>query len=96
MAERNGDRDSRMDRMERQHEQFQSDLKQLLIAQVIQKEQIDQLLKVTQEHTRQLEQQTRQLEAEGIVRREKDAVLDARVDNLVSAIGDFISRLPAK
>ena len=92
MAERNGDRDSRMDRVEREHEQFQSDLKQLLIAQVIQKEQIDQLLKVTQEHTKHLEQQARQIE----LGREKDAALDARVDSLARAIGEFISRLPAR
>jgi septal ring factor EnvC (AmiA/AmiB activator) len=89
MAEGNGDRDSRMDRIAREHEEFRADLKQLLIAQVIQKDQIDQLLKVTQE-------QTRQLEAEASERRAKDATLDARVDKLVSAIGELVSRMPAR
>jgi hypothetical protein len=65
------------------HEQFQRDLNQLLTAQVIQKSQIDDLLKVTQENTRQME-----------LSREKDATFDARVDKLVWAIGEFISRLP--
>lgn len=61
------------------HEEFQRDLKQLLTAQVIQKSQIGGLLKVTQENTRQLE-----------LSREEDAALDARVDKLVSAIGEFV------
>ncbi len=34
------------------------------------------------------------LEAEGAERRAKDAVLDARVDKLVSAIGQLIQRTP--
>jgi hypothetical protein len=34
------------------------------------------------------------LEAEGVERRAKDAVLDARVDKLVSAIGQPIQRMP--
>jgi hypothetical protein len=85
MAEGNGnERDARIERLQQEHEEFQRDLKQLLTAQVIQKTQIDDLLKITQEHTRQLE-------AESVARREKDAVLDARVDKLVSAIGEFIS-----
>ena len=89
MAESNGDQDARMDRVERDHAEFRAELKQLLIAQVIQKDQIDQLLKVTQEHTRQLE-------AEGAERRAKDAALDARVDKLVSAIGELVARMPAR
>ena len=67
------------------HEEFQRDLNHLLIAQVIQKSQIDDLLKVTQKNTRQLE-----------LSREKDAALDARVDKLVSALGEFISLPPAR
>jgi len=89
MAESNGDRDSRMERIERDHELFRADLKQLLIAQVIQKDQIDDLLRVTQEHTRQLQ-------AEAAERRAKDDVLDARVDKLVIAIGELVSRMPAR
>jgi hypothetical protein len=34
------------------------------------------------------------LEAESTERRAKDAVLDARVDKLVSSIGELISRIP--
>jgi hypothetical protein len=67
------------------HEEFQRDLNQLFTAQVIQKSQIDDLLKVTQKNTRQLE-----------LSREKDAALDARVDKLVSALGEFISLPPAR
>ena len=67
------------------HEEFQRDLNQLFTAQVIQKSQIDDLLKVTQENTRQLE-----------LSREKDAALDARVDKLVSVLGELISRPPAR
>ncbi|MFL6465801.1 MAG: hypothetical protein ACJ73N_15505 [Bryobacteraceae bacterium] len=58
MAEINGDRDTRLDRIERalelfiaDHEQFRADHKQLLIAQVLQKEAIEELYKVTKEHT---------------------------------------------
>ena len=67
------------------HEEFQRDLNQLFTAQVIQKSQIDDLLKVTQKNTRQLE-----------LSREKDAALDARVDKLVSVLGELISRPPAR
>jgi len=94
MAETNGSRDSRMDRIERalelliaDHEQFRHDHKQLLTAQVLQKDEIDQLLKVTQEHTRQIE-------AERAARREETAALNKRVDDLVGAIGNLISRIP--
>ena len=90
MAEGNGNEpDARIERLRQEHEAFQRELQQLLTAQVIQKSHIDDLLKVTQESTRQLE-------AESIARREKDAALDARVDKLVSAMGEFISRLPAR
>ena len=67
------------------HDEFQRDLNQLFTAQVSQKSQIDDLLKVTQKNTRQLE-----------LSREKDAALDARVDKLVSVLGELISRPPAR
>jgi bisphosphoglycerate-independent phosphoglycerate mutase (AlkP superfamily) len=83
MADENGNRDARLDRIERimetmaaDHEQFRADYKQLLIAQVLQKDAIDQLLTVTQEHTRQI------------------AALDSRVDKLVFSIADLIQRIP--
>jgi len=69
------------------HQQFRADHKQLLIAQVLQKDAIDQLLKVTQELTRQIEAQ------DGRIARH-NAELNQRVDNLVSAIGDLIRRIP--
>ena len=88
MAETNGDRDTRMDRIERtlemliaDHEQFRADHKQLLIAQVLQKESIEELYKVTKEQTRQIEQ----LRANG-------SETDKRIRDLVSAIGEFIRR----
>ena len=91
MAETNGERDTRLDRIERalelliaDHEQFRADHKLLLTAQVLQKDEIEKLLAVTQEHTRQLT-------AEAEHRR----ALDARVDALVSAIGEVVRRLPA-
>ena len=83
-----------MDRNERalelliaNHEQFRHDHKQLLTAQVLQKDEIDQLLKVTRQHTRQIE-------SERAVRKEEIAALDKRVDDLVGAIGNLISRIP--
>ena len=83
MADENGNRDSRLDRIERMmetmaadHGQFRAEHKQLLIAQVLQKDAIDQLLKVTQEHTRQI------------------AALDGRVDKLIFSIADLIQRIP--
>lgn len=90
MPEENGSRDTRLDRIERalelmvdDHERFRHDLRQLLTAQVLQKDALEQ-------QTRQIEQHTLQIEA----MRAKDAALDERVDRLVSAIGDFIRRLP--
>jgi hypothetical protein len=101
MAETNGNRDSRMDRIEKalelliaDHEQFRHDHKQLLIAQVLQKDEIDQLLKVTQEHTRQIEAERAVLADERSARREEMAALNKRVDDLVGAIGNLISRIP--
>ena len=95
MAEGNGNRDTRLDRIERalelmidDHERFRHDLQQLLTAQVLQKDALEQQAKLIEQHTRQIE-------AESKERREKDAALDARVDKLVSAIGELIHRLPA-
>lgn len=106
--EQNGNGDTRLDRIERAielfiddherlranherlraaHEEFARDLQLLLTAQVLQKDALEQQAKIVEQHTRQLE-------AEGKARREKDAALDDRVNNLVSAIGEFIRRLP--
>lgn len=86
MANSNGDeRDARMERIEKQQEEFRRDAQLLLTAQVIQKDQIDQLPRVTQEHTRQFE-------ADRGERLAKDAALDARVDKLVSAIGELVAK----
>ena len=101
MPEQNGSRDTRLDRIERaleliidDHERFRVDLQQLLTAQVLQKDALEQQAKLIEKHSSQIEKHSSQIEAESRVRREKDAVLDARVDKLVSAIGDFIRRLP--
>jgi hypothetical protein len=95
MAGGNGNRDTRLDRIERalelmidDHERFRHDLQQLLTAQVLQKDALEQQAKIIEQHTRQIE-------AESKERREKDAVLDARVDKLVSAIGELIRQRPA-
>ncbi len=85
-----------MDRIEREHEEFRADLKQLLIAQVIQKDQIDQLLKVTQEQTRQLEAEASERRSKDGSLQERTSALDARVDKLVIAIGELVSRMPAR
>jgi hypothetical protein len=101
MAETNGKSNGRMDRIERAlesliayHEQFRHDRKQLLRAQVLQKDEIDQLLKVTQEHTRHIQADREAIEAERESRREETAALNKRVDDLVGAIGNLISRIP--
>ena len=90
MPEQNGNRDTRLDRIERaleliidDHERFRHDLQQLLTAQVLQKDALEQQAKLSEQHTQQI-----------LALREKDAALDARVDSLVSAIGEFIRRLP--
>ena len=46
------------------------------------------------EHAHLLAKLISGLEAEGVERRAKDAVLDARVDKLVIAIGELICRVP--
>ena len=83
-----------MDRIERamemfaaDHEQFRDEHKKLLIAQVVQQGEIDKLLKITQEHTRQME-------AERIARQETNAALDKPVGDLVASIADLIRRIP--
>lgn len=90
MPEQNGNRDTRLDRIERalelmvdDHERFRHDLQQLLTAQVLQKDALKQQAKLAEHHTQQI-----------LALREKDAALDARVDNLVSAIAELIRRLP--
>ncbi|HEY6990295.1 MAG TPA: hypothetical protein VH369_18010 [Bryobacteraceae bacterium] len=90
MPEQNGNRHTRLDRIERalelmidDHERFRRDLQQLLTAQVLQKDALEQQAKLSEQHTQQI-----------LALREKDAALDARVDSLVSAIGEFICRLP--
>ncbi len=103
MAEPNGDRDTRLDRIERalelliaDHEQFRVDHKQLLTAQVLQSEEIDKLIQVTQEHGRHIQEHSRQIEGERIARKESTAALDKRVNDLVAAIGALIARIPPR
>ena len=92
MAETNGNRDTRFDEMQRtlemliaDHVQFRADHKQLLTAQMLQKDAIDQLVVLTKEHTVQIDKQSVQI-----------AALDGRVDRLVAAIGEMISRTPLR
>lgn len=93
----NGDRDTRLDRIERalelliaDHEQFRDDHKQLLTAQVLQKDAIDGLVIVTQEHTRQLEEHTRQIEEQGRQLRQLGEETDRRIRELVSGFGECL------
>jgi hypothetical protein len=88
MPEENGT--GRLDRIERvlerialDHEQFRYDMKQHLIAQVLQADEIDKLWKTVKEQTRQIE-----------LLRDNDDRLNQRVDKLVSAIGEFIRSRP--
>ncbi len=62
MADENANRETRLDRIERimalmasHHEQFRGHQQQLLRGLVLQKDAIDQLLRVTQELTRKME-----------------------------------------
>jgi hypothetical protein len=94
MAETNGNENTRLDRIEKvlelivsDHEQFRQEHKQLLIAQVVQSDQIA-------ENAKQIAALTQRMEAESIARKETDARLDARVDKLVSSIGELIARIP--
>ena len=89
MPNGNGDRNERLDRIERalelmiaDHEAFRQEHKQLLTARVLQKEQIDEIWKAIRENTRHIAEQDRQiaeLRAHG-----KDT--DIRIDKLVSAM----------
>lgn len=54
------------------------------------------LAEQTKEHAHRLASLLSGLEAESAERRAKDAALDARVDKLISAIGEFISRRPSR
>jgi len=65
------------------HERFRHDLQQLLTAKVLLNDGLQQQAKIDEQYTLQI-----------AALREKDAALDARVDSLVSAIGEFIRRLP--
>lgn len=94
MAEASGNRNTRMDRIEKSldllindHENFRQEHKQLLIAQVVQSDQIAA-------NARQVAALTQRLDAESITRKEPDERLDARVDELVSSIGELIARIP--
>ena len=78
MSENGEQREARLRRLEQEHEEFRRDLKMLLTAQVIQKDQIDQLIKT--------------IETEALDAQSK--AFDRRVDNLVSSIADLISRIP--
>jgi hypothetical protein len=69
------------------HEQFRQEHKQLLIAQVVQSDQIAQ-------NARQIAALTQGMEAESIARKETDARLDACVDKLVWSIGELIAGIP--
>ncbi len=90
MPEQNGNRDTRLDRIERalelmidDHERFRHDLQQLLTAQVLQKDALEQQAKAIEQQAKIAGNHAQQI-----------AALDARVDSLVSAIGEFIRKLP--
>jgi hypothetical protein len=88
MAEPNGnERDARLNRIEQEHEDFRRGMRDLLTAQVIQKGEIDDLLK----DSRLLRAS---LELERDQRKAGDDDLGQRVQDLVSAIGDLIRRIP--
>ena len=90
MPEDNGNRDTRLDRIERalelilsDHVQFREEQKALLQAQILQQDQIEKTWAAINATTKQIE-----------LLRAKDEALDARVDKLVSAIGKFIPMSP--
>jgi DNA repair exonuclease SbcCD ATPase subunit len=64
-------------------EAFQRDVKQLLIAQVLQADEIDKLWRTVREHSAQIAEHSRQAEQD---RKQ----LGDRIDNLVRAIGELI------
>jgi septal ring factor EnvC (AmiA/AmiB activator) len=87
MSDNGEQREARLRRLEQEHEEFQRNLRQLLTAQVLQKNEIDKQIVA-------VDKLAKALEAERTERPEKDALLDQRVDNLVSSIADLIRRIP--
>lgn len=88
MPETNGSHwEARLTRIEQAGEEFRRDMRNLLTAQVLQKDQIDNLVKA-------IELEREQRKAGEQRAREERKVLDERVDKLVSAIGDLIRRMP--
>lgn len=86
MSESNGDRDNRLDRIERMfevfaadHEQFRQEHKQLLIAQVVLNDQLTRLAEITEKHSREWEKQ-----------HARNAKLDERIEALITAVGKLI------
>ena len=71
-------------RHEHFQEEFERDMKQLLIAQVVQQAELDKLSRTAEEHTKQIEAQ-----------RQNHKFFDERLDKLVLAIGEFIRSRPA-
>lgn len=99
MSGENGNRDSRLDRIERaldlfiaDHEQFRQEHKQLLTAQVLQQDALDKQLKITQALTLLIEQQGKQIEGLGLQSQERNEALDLRFDKMISAIGELCRR----
>ncbi|MGC2658032.1 MAG: hypothetical protein WA324_08635 [Bryobacteraceae bacterium] len=95
MSGENGDRESRMDRIERaldlfvaDHEQFHQEHKQLLAAQVLQQDALDKQLKMTQALTLQIERL-------GLQSQERNEALGLRFEKMISAIGELCRRLQA-
>jgi predicted nucleic acid-binding Zn-ribbon protein len=88
MADGNGSEwEARLRRVEQEHETFQRDIRNLLTAQVLQKDEIDSLLKASREQRQSLELEREQ-------RKAVDEALDRRVSDVVSAIGELIRRIP--
>lgn len=90
MADENGNRESRLDRIERalelmisDHELFREEHKQLLTAQVLQRDMIDNLVKRAEANEKRWEEQMA-----------RNAGFDSRVDKLVLSIGELVSRIP--
>jgi CRISPR/Cas system Type II protein with McrA/HNH and RuvC-like nuclease domain len=97
VSEGNGNRDTRLDRIERalelliaDHEQFRHDHKQLLTAQVLQKDAIDKLYEITKEQTRQIGEHSRKMRE----LQQHGSAIDDRIAALVSAIGKMIPGSP--
>jgi hypothetical protein len=71
-------------------EEFERDLKQLLIAQVLQADEIEKLWKTVREQSVQIAEHSQRFEQD----RHRSKELDERVDKLVIAIGEFIRSRP--